>query len=47
MELDVKGRAKRPVILRIAPSGESEPGLVLFACWLCQRFVTQASSGGG
>ncbi len=46
VELDVKGRAKRPVTLRIASSVESEPGLVLFACWLCQRFTTQASSGG-
>ena len=41
LELEVKSVWKRPVVLRIAPALESEPGLVLFACWLCQRFVSQ------
>ena len=43
-EIAVKGRSKQPVTLRIAPSLEAEPGLVLFACWLCQGFVTQSSA---
>ena len=41
LELEVKSFGKRPVVLRIAPILESEPGLVLFACWTCQRFVSQ------
>ena len=44
VELEVKSFGKRPVILRLAPSVEHEPGLVHFVCWLCQRFVAQNSS---
>ena len=43
-EIAVKGRGKQPVTLYLAPALETEPGLVLFACWLCQGFVTQSSA---
>ncbi len=46
LELRVKSFGKQPVALRVAPALEAEPGLVLFACWLCQGFVSHDAAAG-
>ena len=43
VELEVKSFGRQPVLLRLAPDIESEPGLVLFVCWLAQRFTAQSA----